>query len=341
MAIDKDWELAAAAMKLIREVMLVKSGETVVITCDTGSSQEIVEATARAARTIGAVPVVVKVSLPAKAHREPPKPMAEAIKASDVWIEYAFRPIFFTSAYQAAVDAGTRYLNVARAQVDWFIRVIGDVDYPKMIELGDRLLELTNQADTVHVTSPAGTDVSGRNGGRKGFNHGPATEKGAAYMVGGQVGWCPLEETINGTIVFDGMLSYPEELTQLRSPIRIEVEGGVIQEVSGRREAEVLDRWLRGFDDPNMLRIAHFTYGFNPGAQMSVNIVETERIYGVHVFGIGKQLPLIGGKGWNAPGHTDGIVLNPSVWLDGECVEKDGRFVHPDLAELDRALAGS
>ncbi len=341
MADRKAWELASAAMKLVRDVMLVEPGETVAITCDTGSSEEIVEATARAARTIGAVPVVVKVPLPARAHEEPPKPMAEAIKSSDVWIEYAFRPVFFTSAYQEAVDAGTRYLNVARAQVDWFIRVIGDVDYPKMIELGDRLLELTNRADVVRVTSPAGTDISGRNGGRKGFNHGPATEKGKAYMVGGQVGWCPLEETINGLIVFDGMLSYPEELTRLRSPIRIEVEGGVIQEISGGREAQILDEWLRGFNDPNMLRIAHFTYGFNPGARLSENIVETERIYGAHVFGIGKQLPLIGGKGWNASGHTDGIVLNPSVWLDGELVEKDGRFVHPKLADLDEVLVGS
>lgn len=341
MAGHKHGELAAAAMKLVRDVMLVKPGETVVITCDTGSSEEIVEATARAARTVGAIPVVLRVPLPPKAHMEPPKPMADAIKASDVWIEYAFRPIFFTSAYQEAVAAGTRYLNVARAQVDWFIRVIGEVDYPKMIELGDRLLELTNRADVVRVTSPAGTDISGRNGGRKGFNHGLATEKGQAYMVGGQVGWCPLEETIHGTIVFDGMLSYPEELTQLKSPIKIEVEEGVIQEISGGRDAEILDQWLRGFDDPNMLRIAHFTYGFNPGAKLSEHVVESERVYGVHVFGIGKQLPLIGGRGWDAPGHTDGIVVSPSVWLDGELVEKDGRFVHPELAHLDRVLLSS
>jgi leucyl aminopeptidase (aminopeptidase T) len=321
--------------------MLVEPGETVVVTCDTGSSEEVVEATARAARTVGAVPVVIKGPLPTRAHLEPPQPVAEAIKVADVWIEYAFRPIFFTSAYQNAVDAGTRYLNVARAQVEWFIRLIGDVDYAKMIELGDRLLGLTDGADLVRVTNPAGTDISARNAGRKGFNHGPANEKGKAYMVGGQVGWCPLEETINGTIVVDGMLSYPEELTRLQDPIRIDVESGVVKEISGGPEAKIFDEWLRGFDDPNMLRIAHFTYGFNPGAHVSENIVETERIYGVHVFGIGKQLPLIGGKGWNAPGHTDGIVLNPSVWLDGELVEKDGRFVHPELAELDQALVGS
>lgn len=333
----KDWELASAAMKLVREVMLVKPGETVVITTDTGGNQEIVDATARAARTLGALPVVVKQALPPRAHMEPPKPLAAAIKASDVWIEYAFRPIFTTAAYEEAVAAGTRYLNVAKAQVDWFIQTI-EVDYAKMIELGNRLSRLTDSADQVRVTNPAGTDITGRNGGRKSFNHGPATEKGQAYMLGGQVGWCPIEETINGTIVFDGMVSYPEDLNRLRNPIEVKVKEGIVTEISGGRDAESLNRWLDGFNNPSMRRLAHFTFGFNPGAQLSEFIVESERIYGAHVFGIGKQVKLIGGKGWNAPGHTDGVVMNPSVWFDGELVERDGRFVHPHLAELDRAL---
>ena len=337
---QKSWELASAAMKLLREAMLVKPGEVVVITTDTGGNQDIVDATAGAARSLGALPVVVKQALPPRAHMEPLKPLAAAIKASDVWIEYALRPIFTTAAYEEAVAAGTRYLNVAKAQVDWFIRTI-DVDYTTMIELGNRLSRLTNSADLVRVTNPAGTDITGRNGGRKSSNHGPATEKGQAYMLGGQVGWCPIEETIDGTIVFDGMVSYPEDLNRLRSPIEVTVRKGIVTEISGGRDAESLKRWLDGFNDPNMRRLAHFTYGFNPGARLSEFIVESERAYGVHVFGIGKQVKLIGGKGWDAPAHTDGVVMNPSVWLDGELVEKDGRFVHPQLAELDRALISS
>jgi len=334
-----DWELASAAMKLVRDVMLVKPGESVVITADTGSTQEIVEATARAARSLGALPIVVKQSLPPRAHMEPPKPLAAAIKASDVWIEYAFRPIFTTAAYEEAVAAGTRYLNVAKAQIDWFIRTI-DLDYGKMIELGDRLSELTDKANQVRVTNPAGTDLTGLNGGRKSHNHGLATKKAQAYMLGGQVGWCPMEETINGTIVFDGMVSYPEELNRLSRPIELRIREGIVTEISGGREAEALRRWMDGFGDPNMRRLAHFTFGFNPGAKLSEYIVESERLYGAHVFGIGKQAKLIGGKGWNAPGHTDGIVMNPTVWFDGVLVERDTRFVHPQLVDLDKALMG-
>lgn len=336
-----NWEVAQAAMMLIKDVMLVKPGENIVITGDTGSTEEILEATASAVKAVGGIPVVIRVPLPDRAHLEPPRPLAEAIKASDVWIEYALRPIFFTEAYLSAVEAGTRYLNLARAQIDWFVRTIGKVDYPGMIELGDILVEMTNNADKVRVTCPGGTDITGQNGDRKSHNHGPASEKGKSYMLGGQVGWCPIEETVTGTIVFRGMISYPEALNRLEHPIKIAVEKGIITEISGGPQAEVLDKWLRGFNDPNMLRFAHFTYGFNPGATISEYIVESERAYGVHVFGFGRQLPLIGGKTWDAPGHTDGIVLNPSVWLDGVLVEKDGRFVHPKLADLDQALCGT
>ena len=105
MTSHNDWELASAAMKLVRDVMLVRPGESVVITADTGSSQEVVNATARATRTLGALPIVVQQSLPPRAHMEPPRPLAAAIKASDVWIEYAYRPIFTTMAYEDSVAA--------------------------------------------------------------------------------------------------------------------------------------------------------------------------------------------------------------------------------------------
>ena len=32
--------------------------------------------------------------------------------------------------------------------------------------------------------------------------------------------------------------------------------------------------------------------------------------------------------------------MNPSVWFDGVLLEKDGRFVHAQLAELDKAMKG-
>jgi leucyl aminopeptidase (aminopeptidase T) len=55
-------------------------------------------------------------------------------------------------------------------------------------------------------------------------------------------------------------------------------------------------------------------------------------------FGIGSQGKLIGGAFWTATSHIDGIVLNPSVWLDGKLVEKEGEYVHPMLSKLAEEL---
>jgi len=36
----------------------------------------------------------------------------------------------------------------------------------------------------------------------------------------------------------------------------------------------------------------------------------------------------------SAKAHTDGVMLNPTVILDGEVIEKEGKFIHPKLAKI-------
>ena len=52
-------ELARAAMKLVRDIMLCKPGENLVITYDTGVDERVVHALTEAAYTIDTVPTVV------------------------------------------------------------------------------------------------------------------------------------------------------------------------------------------------------------------------------------------------------------------------------------------
>ncbi|MFQ8898474.1 MAG: hypothetical protein ACLR71_09840 [[Clostridium] scindens] len=90
-------------------------------------------------------------------------------------------------------------------------------------------------------------------------------------------------------------------------------------DVTGGPEAEIYKKWLHSFDDPNMLRLAHYSQGFNPGVRkVTGRIVEDERVFGCMEFGIGSQGIKIGGKHWSAASHSDGIVLHPTIILDGE-----------------------
>ena len=87
-----------------------------------------------------------------------------------------------------------------------------------------------------------------------------------------------------------------------------------------------------------MANVAHFCFGFNPGAAISGKILEDERAYGVFVTGFGSQMASFKGGFTLAKSHIDGVTLKPTVYLDGELIEKDGRFVHPKLAALDERL---
>ena len=80
-----NWELQKAAEKMLREIMKVQPGETVLITCDTSNDERVIHATAGAALTMGAYPIVMQypASLDQAIMIEPTKPVLEAIKAAD------------------------------------------------------------------------------------------------------------------------------------------------------------------------------------------------------------------------------------------------------------------
>jgi leucyl aminopeptidase (aminopeptidase T) len=156
-------------------------------------------------------------------------------------------------------------------------------------------------------------------------------------MLGGQIGWAPVFESINGIIVFDGSVNPPIGL--LKSPIKLYVKKGKIEKIEGGTEAQVFENWLKSFNNPLMLRIAHVCYGLNPGAKLSGNVIEDERVWGCIQWGIGYAGDeLTCGEPIPAPSHSDGICLNASVWLDGRQIFDKGMVVDEKLAKCAKKL---
>lgn len=337
------FELARAARKLVEQVMLAKPGENVVITADTATDWRVVEATAKAAFAAGAVPTVVWYDTRPTACVEPPAPVAGAVARAEVWIEFAYAYILYTPAFKEAIAAGARYICLTGMDTEMMVKTIGRVDYPKMIALGETLKRLMEAADEVRVTSPGGTDLLAYNRGRKVRHSGRVADiKGYPIMLGGQISWCPMEETIKGRLVFDGALWPPAEIGLLRSPVALTLERGVVTKIEGGVEAQILERWMRSCNDEKMFWLAHYSLGFNPGVTKPTGrIVEDERVFGCIEFGLGTQGAQLMAKTWSAASHTDGIVLNPSIVLDGVAIEKDGVYVHPDVIEACHQLGVS
>ena len=334
------YEAALGARKLVEEILCVKAGENVVITVDTAGDDRVAELTAQAVMAAGGHPVVVRSETMPSSAMEPPAPVAGAVAAADVWVEFGLGYIMHSNAFRAAIAGGARYANLTAMDVQMLVDTVGKVDFAGVTRLGKALVRLLGGADEVRITSPAGTDITARNGGRPINLRGkPATEPGETVMLAGQISWNPLEETQNGLLVFDGALWPPDELGLLRSPVRCTVEAGRVTAIEGDTDAAVFRAWMAAQDDPNMYRVAHWSLGFNPGVTAPTGrIVEDERVFGCVELGIGTKGAWIGGEPWVAAAHTDGSIMRPSIYLDGDAIEVDGRYVHPELAQICREL---
>jgi leucyl aminopeptidase (aminopeptidase T) len=334
------WELAASARKLVENVMLTKPGENLVISADTACDMRVVQATAAAAHAAGAVPTVVMYPLRKTAVMEPPPPVAGAIRHADVWVEYAVAYILHTRAYKEALKNGARYICLTGMDAMMMVNTIGRIKYDKVLRLGRLLCEIVQKANRVEIYSPAGTHLVAFNQGRRTRQSGKlADTKGEPIMLAGQISWCPVEETINGKLVFDGALWPPAELGKLHQPVELTVKDGTVTKVEGGSQAKTFEQWLRAFNDPTMYSIAHYSLGFNPGVtKPSGRIVEDERIFGCIEMGMGSQGAQIMGKTWSSASHTDGVVLNPTIVLDGVVMERDGVYQLPEIVEACREL---
>jgi leucyl aminopeptidase (aminopeptidase T) len=333
-------ELMEATKKLMNDVLLVKEGETIVILADSGSDMDAVNATALAADLAGAIPTVISYKKNPRVMMDPPKPAAAAVMSADIVIELLSIYSFYSDTFEAFEKAqkGRGICLASRRSAD-LINTFGKVDYPKAMKLGEKLVELTNKAKVVRLTSAIGTDLTGNKEGRTAIQSGGIANKPGFQTLLGLVSFCPIEETINGTMA----LEWTTQSGHIRNPIICEAENGYVTEIKGGKEARILEGFLSSFDDPNMYRIAHLSFGFNPGLIPRGGIIEphimgivanAERVFGSFTFGWGKQGSRIGGAGWNAAAHTDQGEFNPSVWLDDTLIEEDGKYIHPELVKI-------
>lgn len=335
-----DFELAVAAQKLVKDVLKISSDEEVVITADTSSDWSVVEATARAVAVVGGKPVVFLHQTPVGVGKAadpylPTRSLKAVLSVADVWIEFNRNWLLYSTPYWEAMSVGrVRYICLVGMNADMMVRTIGRVNVRLLYDFQRKLAEVTRKSKYMRVKTPAGTDLEFENDpSRPVLVEGEVAGPGE-YMLFGQVDWAPVEESINGVLVFDGSVWPPEELGLLKNPIKLYVKEGIVRRVEGGLEARIFEKWLKSFNDEKMFNVAHLSYGCNPGAKLTGNILEDERVWGVVEWGLGSQSPTFKGKLGPASSHTDGICLNPTLWGDEEKIIDNGEYVHPELREL-------
>ena len=340
-----EYELGKAAKILCEDLFKLKPGETFIITADTESDKRVVDATARAAFACDAKPMVIYTASPLGVGKAadpmlPAKALTAALSETDAWIEYNNQWLLYSTPYDVATakNPKLRYLNACGMNANMMVRLIGRVDFPTLQKYMDHLIKITRNAKHMRITTPAGTDVE--------FDNNPEypviLEYGrydvpGSHMTPGQIGWSPSLETINGVIVFDGSI-VPPIIGILKEPVRLIIKKGEVVKIEGGKEAIEYEQWLKSFNHPQMLRLAHVCYGVHPNARLTGDIVEDERIWGATEWGIGNVGPILIPGGISGPSHSDGICLNSSVWLDGVQIMDKGQLLEPELKKLAQKL---
>ncbi len=346
-----EYELTNACLKLLRDMFMLQPGETVAISCDTESNMQVVDATAQAAVILGGKPLVLKNAAPRGCGKtgDPDMPidsLVGAIKNADVWIEYNNQWIFYSTTYDRIIedpDHRPRYMCLVGCTPEFMIRNVGKVDNNLLHEFIIAIEAYTKAGKHFHVTTPAGTDVEFDNAPNREYATADGfVRKGQIAMFPGQISWAPIFETINGVIVVDGTISPP--LGAISNPIKFTIEKGFITKVEGEgTDAAEMAAWLKSFNDPNMYRCAHISYGFGPNAKLCGDVVEDERVWGSTEWGFGNVGPQLVSDipgGIPAATHSDGICMNSSIWLDGVQILDKGAIVGPtpEIIALARKL---
>jgi len=331
-------ELARSTDFLCRKVLGVQPGDNVVIYADTATDPRIVEATSAAVYNIGAHPVCLWYETRGDIDLPPPKPVEAAVLAADLVIEYAVAYLVHSQMWAKARTAGVPIACLTGMNVDMMVRCINPDNYDKIQEFGRAYSEALRRAKSgFKITSPAGTSLTMKARGSEAMARPPmpaAPPTGAPRRRGGMLvgqGMIPaVRETVNGTIVFDGAIWPPSEIGAIKKPIELKVVNGVVTEFSGGFEAKLLKNWFAHFNDPRAYNVNHFSPGFNPGVKrITGDIVEDERVFGCLEIGIGMT---------EVPCHTDGIILEPSIWADEDLIEDEGIYVEPTLKKLAKEL---
>lgn len=220
---------------------------------------------------------------------------------------------------------------------DMFNRTV-NIDYALLAERCTKLGKKYENASFVHVTAPGGTDIIVPVEGREAlFDNGDFSKPGSGGNIpAGEVFISPVVgdpakdgSGCNGTIVFDGSMTFGDGDAIINKPIKVSVKNGFVTDIEGDKEAKrLLDtvteaetkavkmekdgKLPQGQGEVykrNARNIGELGIGLNPAATITGNMLEDEKAFRTCHFAIGQNYD------GDAPSliHLDGVVRNPTI----------------------------
>jgi leucyl aminopeptidase (aminopeptidase T) len=304
-------------LAVVSDCLGVKPGESVLVLTDP-AKRPIAERIVARARGLGAESLLVEMSERETHGSEPPDAVAAAMLASDVVVAPTSKSVSHTAARRAASAAGARIATMPDITEDMLARTMS-ADFTSLRRRSGALAELLTSGDHVRITSAEGTDVTFEISGRTGLADDGDLRAGGAFgnLPPGEGFIAPLEGRTSGRIVFDGSI-WPIGI--LEEPLTAIIEDGYATSFEGA----AADRFRATLEPhgPEAFAVAELGIGTNDAARLTGNVLEDEKIMGsIHVaFGDNHSF----GGTIRVSSHQDGVVLKPTVEINGKVVLEGG-----------------
>jgi leucyl aminopeptidase (aminopeptidase T) len=139
----------------------------------------------------------------------------------------------------------------------------------------------------------------------------------------GEFNVAPIEGSANGKLVIDLTMHH---LGRLSSPIELTVENGRVVRIDGGVDARILRDYLNEYGDENAYMCpAEASVGINAKALVRGIQREDKNIIGTMHFGLGTNIDV--GGSVRSKIHMDGVILEPTLQVDGVARIHEGRFL--------------
>lgn len=293
-------------------------GEEVLVIAD-DASLTIGQALYQAAQELHCEAMLILMKARELNGQEPPRTVAEAMKAANVVIAPTAKSLTHTLARIEAAKEGTRVATMPGITESMFGTGAMTANYEEVVKLTDTVTEMLTKAKTARIEKDdcvLSLDISGRKG---------VPSSGVYRLVGqcgnlpsGEAYIAPMEKGSNGEMIIDGSMG---GVGKLNSPLHMVIRDGKLRQVTGDK-SEKLEILLKNEKNATLCELG---IGTNEKAILNGIILEDEKVYGtVHIaFGTNTSF---GGVN-KAECHLDGIILKPTLYLDEKLVIKDGVFL--------------
>lgn len=325
----------------------IKPGNRVLILSDTAHDPRVWQAVMTILADLGAEATLALFERRPADYYNPPEAVCEAMMKSDFNILLASTGMLHCSANFRAMEAGIPAICMDGGMTLEMFQSGAVTEDMRMVAVRKHYVAnnvFGPDAKECRVTSRFGTDFTYSVAGRITQPPLPPEEFDQYKIINfakdenrpgnnllyylfptGEFNVAPEEYSANGKLVIDLTMHH---IGRVFTPIELTVKDGRVVSIDGDADARILRDYLQTYGDENAyLCPAEASVGVNAKAVVRGIQREDKNIMGTLHFGLGTNIDVGGSIRSNI--HMDGVILHPTLYVDGVKKIENGNFLVP------------